>query len=255
MQIRTRTMHDIAERGVAAHWSYEAFGGGPISAEGMAVGKQYRWLQELLDILEDAAGPEGFSRAHQVEMFSDQAFCFSPKGDVYALPRGSTPIDFAYAVHTEIGDHCVGAKINGRNMPLRTQLQNGDQVEILTSENQTPSPNWEHHSGDRQGERRASGGCCATSRLRQYVGSWGAASWRRPFCATTNNSMKKSSRACSASFMPHRSEELYALVGQGVHTGRSVTRVVFPDHNANGSRKSSGSIFVAAVHAAGQSQR
>ena len=144
VQIRTRKMHDIAERGVAAHWRYSELGAGPVSSEGASESTQYRWLQELLDILDDAAGPEDFLEHTKLEMFSDQVFCFSPKGDVYALPRGSTPIDFAYAVHTEVGDHCVGANINGRNMPLRTQLQNGDQVDILTSENQTPSPNWEH---------------------------------------------------------------------------------------------------------------
>ena len=96
-------------------------------------GKQYRWIRELLDILEHAAGPEEFLENTKLEMFQDQVFCFTPKGDLIALPRGATPIDFAYAVHSQVGDRCVGAKIDGRMVQLRAQLQNGDQVEIITS--------------------------------------------------------------------------------------------------------------------------
>jgi len=136
MQIRTREMHEVAELGVAAHWSYKE--GAPKTE-----GPQYRWLRELLDILEHASGPEEFLEHTRLEMFQDQVFCFTPKGDLFALPRGATPVDFAYAVHSEIGDTCVGAKINGRLVPLRTPLQNGDQVEIVTSKAQTPSPTWE----------------------------------------------------------------------------------------------------------------
>src|SRR5579885_2031126 len=136
VQIRTREMHEVAELGVAAHWSYKQ--GAPKTE-----GPQYRWLRELLDILEHASGPEEFLEHTKLEMFQDQVFCFTPKGDLFALPRGATPVDFAYAVHSEIGDTTVGAKINGRLAPLRTPLQNGDQVEIVTSKAQTPSPTWE----------------------------------------------------------------------------------------------------------------
>ena len=106
-------------------------------------GKQYRWIRELLDILEHAADPEDFLENTKLEMFSDQVFCFTPKGDLIALPRGATPIDFAYAVHSQVGDRCVGAKIDGRMVQLRTQLHNGDQVEVITSRSGTPSPEWE----------------------------------------------------------------------------------------------------------------
>src|SRR5215469_12290789 len=136
MQIRTRDMHEIAELGVAAHWTYK-------QDRPKTEGKQYRWLRELLDILEHASGPEEFLEHTKLEMFHDQVFCFTPKGDLIALPRGATPVDFAYAVHSQIGDTCVGAKINGRIVPLRTQLVNGDQVDIVTSKAQTPSPTWE----------------------------------------------------------------------------------------------------------------
>src|SRR5260370_5616660 len=136
VQIRTREMHEVAELGVAAHWSYK-------QGEAKTEGKPYRWLRELLDILEHAAGPEEFLENTKLEMFQDQVFCFTPKGDLIALPRGATPVDFAYAVHSQVGDTCVGAKINGRIVPLRSTLSNGDQVEIVTSKAQTPSPTWE----------------------------------------------------------------------------------------------------------------
>src|SRR3954466_12371673 len=136
VQIRTSDMHEVAELGVAAHWIYK-------QQIGRVDGRQYRWLRELLEILEQASNPEEFLEHTKLEMFQDQVFAFTPKGDLIALPRGATPVDFAYAVHSQVGDTCVGAKINGRLLPLRTRLQNGDQVEIVTSKAQTPSPTWE----------------------------------------------------------------------------------------------------------------
>src|SRR5258707_157994 len=136
VQIRTRELHEVAEFGVAAHWTYK-------QGAGKTEGPQYRWLRELLDILDHASGPEEFLEHTKLEMFQDQVFAFTPKGDLIALPRGATPVDFAYAVHSEIGDTCVGAKINSRLIPLRSELHNGDQVEIITSKAQTPSPTWE----------------------------------------------------------------------------------------------------------------
>ncbi|MEC9183344.1 MAG: TGS domain-containing protein, partial [Pseudomonadota bacterium] len=138
VQIRTQSMHEIAELGVAAHWQYKQGASDPVKE-----GTQYRWLRELLEILEHAAEPEEFLEHTKLEMFADQVFCFTPKGDLFAMPFGATPVDFAYAVHTDVGNTCVAAKINGRIMPLRTRLKNGDQVEISTSKAQTPSPAWE----------------------------------------------------------------------------------------------------------------
>ena len=139
IQIRTHRMHQEAEYGVAAHWSYKL--GKPEVAEG---GK-LPWIQELLEILEDASNPEEFLEHTKLAMFQDKVFCFTPKGELVNLPRGASPVDFAYAVHTEVGDHCVGAKINGRMVSLRHQLSNGDQVQILTSDGQTPSSRWENY--------------------------------------------------------------------------------------------------------------
>jgi|YNPMSStandDraft_1061717.scaffolds.fasta_scaffold00561_6 guanosine-3',5'-bis(diphosphate) 3'-pyrophosphohydrolase len=136
VQIRTREMHEVCEFGVAAHWIYK-------QETGITEGKRYRWIRELLEILEHAQGPEEFLEHTKLEMYSDQVFCFTPKGDLIALPRGATPVDFAYAVHSEVGDHCIGAKVDGRLVQLRHQLQNGDQVEIITARNAHPSPAWE----------------------------------------------------------------------------------------------------------------
>jgi GTP pyrophosphokinase len=142
VQIRTAEMHEFAEFGVAAHWHYKD-GAGADGRLARREGRQYRWVRELLEILDHAAGPEEFLENTKLDLFHDQVFCFTPKGDLIVLPNGATPVDFAYAVHTEVGDTCVGAKINGRMKPLRTVLQNGDQVEIVCSKAQTPSPMWE----------------------------------------------------------------------------------------------------------------
>jgi GTP pyrophosphokinase len=147
MQIRTRLMHEIAERGVAAHALYrdapnaqEALDGfRPPAAESNA----YRWLRHLVEMLQEGESPKEFLEHTKLELFHDQVFCFTPKGQLIALPRGATPIDFAYALHTSIGDSCVGCKINGRHAPLVTKLQNGDEVEIIRSEAQVPPAAWE----------------------------------------------------------------------------------------------------------------
>ncbi|MFL2655927.1 MAG: RelA/SpoT family protein [Alphaproteobacteria bacterium] len=241
VQIRTNNMHEIAERGVAAHWRYSSFGAGPVSNTVISESKQYRWLQELLDILEDAAGPEDFLEHTKLEMFSDQVFGFSPKGEVYALPQGATPIDFAYAVHTEVGDHCVGAKINGRNMPLRTLLQNGDQVEILTSTNQTPSPNWENIvvTGKARARIRR---VLRNQQLLQYK-ELGRGILEKAFSRYDESLDEVKLTYVLDEFHAASIDDLYALVGQGVHTGRSVMKIIFPEKEVKKESKSATKIF------------
>ena len=139
IQIRTVDMNDIAENGVAAHWVYKA----PDTKTDHKDLQRFGWVQDLLEILENSAAPDEFLENTKLELYDDQVFCFTPKGQLIPLPRGATPVDFAYAVHSQVGDTCVGAKINGRLMPLRHQLQNGDQVEIMTARGGTPSPAWE----------------------------------------------------------------------------------------------------------------
>lgn len=136
VQIRTKEMHEVAEYGVAAHWEYKQ--------GAHKEGTQYRWLRDLLDLMNHSSSPNEFLEHTKIAMYQDQVFCFSPKGDLITLPKGAGPLDFAYAVHSRVGDTCVGVKINGKIKPLRTVLENGDQVEVLTNKNQMPSPEWEH---------------------------------------------------------------------------------------------------------------
>jgi RelA/SpoT family (p)ppGpp synthetase len=134
IQIRTEEMHARAEHGFAAHWAYKE---GKEAAEA-----QHPWIDDLLEILEHAASAEELLEHTRMAMYQDRIFAFTPKGELIQLPKGATPVDFAYAVHTDLGDQTVGAKINGRVMPLRTPLDNGDQVEILVSKAQHPQPAW-----------------------------------------------------------------------------------------------------------------
>jgi GTP diphosphokinase / guanosine-3',5'-bis(diphosphate) 3'-diphosphatase len=147
MQIRTFEMHDIAERGVAAHALYKDISEAKQMEEGVRIpateSNAYRWLRHLMDVLQEGDSPKEFLEHTRLELFHDQVFCFTPKGQLIALPVGATPIDFAYAVHTSVGDSCVGCKINGRHATLVTKLRNGDEVVIIRSETQTPPPAWE----------------------------------------------------------------------------------------------------------------
>jgi len=147
MQIRTRLMHEIAERGVAAHSLYKDAPDAKEAADGFrspaAESNAYRWLRHLVEMLQEGESPKEFLEHTKLELFHDQVFCFTPKGALIALPRGATPIDFAYAVHTSVGDSCVGCKVNGRHTPLVAELENGDEVDIIRSDAQVPPPAWE----------------------------------------------------------------------------------------------------------------
>jgi len=140
VQIRSRGMHEVAEKGVAAHWRYKD-GAAHIDEE------LANWVSWVRDIFENAA--EGQVPAAQLmesfrlNLYQDEIYVFTPKGDLKILPSGSTPVDFAYEIHSKVGDHCLAAKVNARIVPLDSQLRSGDQVEIITSKNQTPNPDWE----------------------------------------------------------------------------------------------------------------
>ena len=138
VQIRTRAMHEVAEAGVAAHWSYRD---GVRSENPFAV-DPVKWLSGLTEQFNSEEDHEDFLEAVKLEMYSDKVFCFTPKGEVVKLPRGATPIDFAYSIHTRIGNACVGAKIDGMRVPLWTRIKNGQSVEITTAEGQTPQATW-----------------------------------------------------------------------------------------------------------------
>ncbi len=219
IQIRTREMHRVAEHGVAAHWRYK-------QDETSTEGRQYRWLRHLLDILEQASGPEEFLEHTKLEMYQDQVFCFTPAGELIALPRGATPVDFAYAVHSEVGDRCVGVRINGRVMPLRTQLNNGDQVEIVTSKTGTPTPAWEGIVVT--GKARA--------RIRRFVRSERREEFLRLGKAILQTGYRDAGYKPSAAvvkrvlgkFDVKTEDDLYVAIGEGVITGADVIDAIVP---------------------------
>ncbi|MBN2194716.1 MAG: bifunctional (p)ppGpp synthetase/guanosine-3',5'-bis(diphosphate) 3'-pyrophosphohydrolase [Polyangiaceae bacterium] len=155
IQIRTHEMHRVAEQGVAAHWKYkERIGGGidPRDAE------KFSWLRELADFERNLKDPAEFLETVKIDLFPDEVYVFTPKGDVQVFPRGATPIDFAFAIHSEVGHHCSGARANGQIVPLRYKLQNGDVLEIMTSPQQQPSKDWLEY--------------CVTTRARTRVRSF-----------------------------------------------------------------------------------
>ena len=137
IQIRTFDMHEFAERGIASHWKYKS--SEKISALSW---KEYDWLRDLVEIIEQGNSPEHYYEFTKLQMFQDNVFCFTPKGAVIKLPKNGTPIDFAYAVHTKIGDTAIGCEVNGKNMPLQTNLKNGDMIKIVTSKKVSPSLHW-----------------------------------------------------------------------------------------------------------------
>jgi GTP pyrophosphokinase len=137
IQIRTEEMHRTAEYGVAAHWRYKEGGRGDETFD-----ERLAWLRQMLEWQTELKDPREFMEALKIDLFEEEVFVFSPKGDVISLKRGSTPIDFAYAIHTEVGNHCVGAKVNGAIVPLAYELQMGDRVDILTNKSSSPSRDW-----------------------------------------------------------------------------------------------------------------
>jgi guanosine-3',5'-bis(diphosphate) 3'-pyrophosphohydrolase len=221
VQIRTQEMHDIAEYGVAAHWSYKQ------RKDYQLDGKQFRWIRELLEILEKTEDPDEFLEHTKLEMYHDQVFCFTPKGDIIALPRAATPVDFAFAVHSKVGQSCVGAKINGRIVPLKTQLRNGDQVEIITSKSQTPSPAWERFvvTGKARSEIRK---YIRTQQRAEYV-TLGRAILQKTFKQEGKDLSDKMLESVLATFKLREIEELLAEVGEGNIGRAQVYQAVFGD--------------------------
>ena len=225
IQIRTREMHEIAEFGVAAHWKYKQ---GARAVDG----RQYRWVRELLDILDHASNPEEFLEHTKLEMFQDQVFCFTPKGDLIALPSGATPVDFAYAVHSEVGDTCVGAKVNGRMMPLRTRLTNGDQVQIVTSKAQTPSPDWEKFAVT--GKARARIRRFVRAREREQYIELGRNMLEKTFRQEGQDLTEKALKGGLKKLKAESVQDLHFSVGTGHLSAMDVVHAVYPGTKERG---------------------
>jgi GTP pyrophosphokinase len=220
VQIRTKEMHEVCENGVAAHWQYK---------DGNKVhdGKQYAWLRGLLEILEQASSPVEFLENTKLEMFRDQVFCFTPKGELVNLPSEATCVDFAYFIHSEIGNRTIGAKINGRQMPLRTQLKNGDQVEIITAKTQCPSPTWERFVVT--GKARACIRRFIRSQQRIQYSELGKSLLQKT-CIKENQAFneKKFSKILTKFHFP-LIDDLYAAIGEGIQSPREILFAAYPE--------------------------
>jgi GTP diphosphokinase / guanosine-3',5'-bis(diphosphate) 3'-diphosphatase len=221
VQIRTQEMHDVAEAGVAAHWLYKQ---NDASATEL---HQFRWVQDLLEILENSSAPDEFLENTKLELYGDQVFCFTPKGQLIQLPRGATPVDFAYAVHSQVGDACVGAKVNGRLMPLRYQLQNGDQVEIMTARGGTPSQQWERFVVT--GKARARIRRFIHQQQRQEHIDRGKAELTKAFRQAGVDGSEKALDPALRTLKLSGLDELFVAVGNGVLGPRDVVHAAYPE--------------------------
>lgn len=231
VQIRTHEMHEEADLGVAAHWAYKEDG----KSTDLKDMKQYRWLRELLDIIEQEQKPEDFLENTKLELFQENVFVFSPKGDLIELPAGATPVDFAYAIHSGLGDKCVGAKINGRIAPLNTKLNNGDSVEVITAKNQNPSPTWERFvvTGKARSHIRR---FIRMQQRGEYV-ALGKAMLQKIYQAEGYDFAEKGVQGIISQFRAENIEDIYAGIGSGNIVGRDVFRAIFPAHKTETAKK------------------
>jgi guanosine-3',5'-bis(diphosphate) 3'-pyrophosphohydrolase len=228
LQIRTRDMHEIAEFGIAAHALYKDGHGSPsemLSRESSA----YAWLRHTIELLSEGSNPEEFLEHTKLELFHDQVFCFTPKGRLIALPRKATGIDFAYAVHTDVGNSAVGAKINGKIAPLVAELSNGDEVEIVTSKAQiAPPAAWE--SVVVTGKARAAIRRATRSAVRtQYVG-FGRRMVERLFQRAKKDYSDEKLQGALPRLARSSVEEVMAAVGRGEMKASDVARAMYPDY-------------------------
>ncbi len=232
VQIRTKEMHRIAEEGVAAHWAYKEKGRDGKGGEALSKkdAQSFGWLRQLVEFQKDLTDPREFLETVKVDLFSDEVFVFTPKGAVKSLPRGATPVDFAYTIHSEIGEHCVGAKVNGKLVPLRYKLKNGDTVEILTSPHSHPSKDWLTFVKTSR----------ATARIRQFIrqaehrrsieiGKEVAERELRRFGVNLNKVHKGGELEKAANALGYRiADDLLAAIGYGKVAAADVLRQLVP---------------------------
>ena len=231
LQIRTERMHSVAEYGVAAHALYkDANGANGKSGVPSQDSSAYRWLRHLVGMLLDGDNPEEFLEHTKLELFQDQVFCFTPKGRLIALPRGANPIDFAYAVHTDVGNTCVGAKVNGRPMPLVTELRNGDEVEIICSKAQLPPSAWQSLAVT--GKARSAIRRATRDAVRAQYGKLGREILVRAFQRREKTFSEESLAAALGRLSQKTAEDVMAAVGRGELASADVVRAVFPEEKS-----------------------
>jgi guanosine-3',5'-bis(diphosphate) 3'-pyrophosphohydrolase len=226
LQIRTPDMDDVAEYGIAAHALYKDGVTDPSRLAGES--RAYQWLRRTVDLLAEGDNPEEFLEHTKLELFHDQVFCFTPKGRLIALPRGATSIDFAYAVHTDVGNSAVGCKINGRMAPLLTELQNGDEVEIVRADGQTPPAAWE--SLVVTGKARAAIRRATRAAVRRQYAGLGKQILQRAFERVGKAYSEDKLKAALARLARTSTEDVLSAVGRGEMFSGDVVRAVYPDH-------------------------
>ncbi|PVE24399.1 bifunctional (p)ppGpp synthetase/guanosine-3',5'-bis(diphosphate) 3'-pyrophosphohydrolase [Microvirga sp. KLBC 81] len=226
LQIRTQEMDEVAEFGIAAHALYKE---GVNNDSRLAMeSRAYQWLRRTIELLAEGDNPEEFLEHTKLELFHDQVFCFTPKGRLIALPRGATPIDFAYAVHTDVGNTAVGCKINGRMSPLLTELQNGDEVEIVRAEGQTPPAAWE--SLVVTGKARASIRRATRAAVRRQYTGLGHQILERAFERAGRAFSDEKLKGALPRLARASAEDVLAAVGRGEMFSGDVVRAVYPDY-------------------------
>ncbi len=227
LQLRTEEMNRVAEYGIAAHALYKdvvyTSGEDPRHSDGSV----YGWLRNTIALLAEGDSPDEFLEHTKLELFLDQVFCFTPKGRLIALPRGATPIDFAYAVHTDVGDNCVGCKINGRIMPVVTELHNGDEVEIIRAEGQVPPAAWE--SVVVTGKARAAIRRATKKAVQSQYCGLGQSILERAFERAGKTFDEQSLSHGLHRLARNSNDEVLAAVGRGELTSSDVVKAVFPD--------------------------
>lgn len=226
VQIRTRQMHEVAESGVAAHWSYRD---GVRSANPFSV-DPVQWITKLIDEFDTEDDHDAFLEAVKLEMYADQVFCFSPKGDVMKFPKGATPIDFAYAVHTRIGNACVGAKVDGLRVPLWTRLRNGQSVEIITAQGQQPQATWLEMAVTGKAKTAIRRALRAADRSRHIV--MGQELLRAAFDYYNKKYTDKLLETAVKKLRLRSTNELLAQLGSAELSPRDIIKMLFPDISA-----------------------
>lgn len=228
LQIRTRAMDDVAEYGVAAHSIYKDGRSNSAPPAISTESNAYAWLRRTIEALSEGDNPEEFLEHTKLELFQDQVFCFTPKGRLIALPRGATPIDFAYAVHTDIGDSTVGVKINGRMMPLMSELKNGDEVDIIRSKSQVPPAAWE--SIVITGKARSAIRRATRAAVRKQYSGLGMRILERAFERGGKTFSKELLKPAMSRLARKDIEDVFAAVGRGELSSSDVLKAVYPDY-------------------------
>jgi GTP diphosphokinase / guanosine-3',5'-bis(diphosphate) 3'-diphosphatase len=230
IQIRTQEMHSIAEEGVAAHWKYKEGKSGVVEGE-----EQFRWLRQLIDSQSEISDSHQFLLNLKMDLYPEEVYCFTPKGEVVTLPREGTPVDFAYAIHSQVGHHCVGAKVNNRIVPLRYKLRNGEIVEIITAKDAGPSRDWLTF--------------VKTGRARSKIKHWISQKEREDAAELGKKLLEREARKFKTSLKKiismeefsnvlqrysfQKIEDLYPAIGFGKIMPRHILSSLFPGHAAS----------------------